>query len=169
MFPKPTTLAVVALGLISTNPALSFVLLPIGPLLPDFPVEIVVPDLEPPPPAAEQLKVDVSATDEAIVYGDILPVDAIHKLLESCSQVGCSGAKGVETITGVVDSKGYLQERKIVISAEGSFNRDKKATREAMVEIVKVVAREMTTSQEVGYLYPCGSPFCRKWFLMLFP
>lgn len=127
---------------------------PIGPIPLELPVKI--DDF--------RLKVDISANDEAIVYGDIQPVDAIHKLLEACSEVGCSGAKEVETITGVVDDKGYLQERKIVISAEGSFNREEKATREALVEIAEAVAREMTTSEEVGYLYPCGSPFCRKYF-----
>lgn len=119
-------------------------------------------------PFTEPLKTNVDASDQAINYGSFSPAEVISKLLEECSEVGCSGAKEVEAETFVVDGNAQLQQMKIVISAEGSFNRDKKATREALVEVAKAIASQTVTTSEDSYFDACGTPFCGRFFFFSF-
>ena len=108
----------------------------------------------------QALNVDVDATDTVITFGSVTPTDVFAQLIDNCSEVGCSGDKHLNVDTTIVDGGGHLQYMQVVVSAEGSFNREKTATREALVAVAKAIAGQMTTQTDDTYADPACDPFC---------
>ncbi|CAI4213567.1 unnamed protein product [Parascedosporium putredinis] len=103
----------------------------------------------------------VDASDSAVNFGSVHPNEVFEQLLSQCSTVGCSGAKVIVERTAVVEG-GHLKDYSVTLSAEGSFNPTKRATRETMVELLKIIGREATEVTEDIYEDPCGTLFCEQ-------
>jgi hypothetical protein len=104
-------------------------------------------------------KIDVK--DREINFGNVKPEDVFERLFTECSSVGCSGGKEIKVVTNVIEN-GNLQSYPIIMTAEGSFNPTKKATRDALVAILKKTAAQLTKKSEEDYWTRDATPFICK-------
>jgi hypothetical protein len=92
----------------------------------------------------------IDMSDTAVNFGSTHPSDAFEKLLEVCSTVGCHGDNTAEIQTTVVGNFN-LDQRKIVVSAEATFNPTKEATREKMIELLQKMVKQSTQTRKVNW------------------
>lgn len=92
---------------------------------------------------------NIDVSDKAVNFGDVHPSEVFKKLLDHCTTAGCSGGNTYTSgTTVIVNDWTHPDPLEVTVSAEAVFKPGTDATRETLVDILRIVADEGTETRE---------------------